>query len=53
MTVKKSPEAIAAVLGCLLARRLVLLPSLKLGKQTQAALVDASGAAPARRTRVG
>lgn len=45
MTSKKSPEAVALILGCLLARRPVLLPSAELAESPLAALLAATGAA--------
>ncbi len=44
MTAKKSPESIAVVLGCLLARRPVLLPAAESGGRTTADLLAATGA---------
>ncbi|MED7948970.1 AMP-binding protein [Streptomyces sp. BE303] len=44
MVAKKSPQAVAVVLACLMLRRPVLLPSAELGAETLAALVDRCGA---------
>lgn len=44
MSAKKSPEAVAVILGCLLARRPVLLPSAELGERPTTALLTATGA---------
>ncbi|MEV8532231.1 AMP-binding protein [Streptomyces sp. NPDC051211] len=44
MVAKKSPEAIAVVLACLMLRQPVLLPSAELGAETLAGLLDRCGA---------
>ncbi|MGW0364185.1 AMP-binding protein [Streptomyces sp. NPDC002990] len=44
MVAKKSPQAIAVVLACLMLRQPVLLPSAELGAETLSALLDRCGA---------